>query len=454
MSREAGVYLRISLDPSGTRLGVTRQHRDCLTKAKTLGWHIREVYEDNDVSASSTKPRPAYQRMLADLEAGTINAVIVWDLDRLTRRPIEIEHFIDLADRKQIALASVGGDVDLGTDNGRLFARIKGAVARAEIERKSARQRAANTQRAEAGKPHVGRRAYGYSPDGLTVLQDEAAHIRDAAARLIAGQSINAITRHLNDAGARSTAGNPWRTTELRRMLRNPRYAALRVHQDKVIGPGQWPAILDADTHATIRGILDDPTRRAPGRPQASLLTSIATCVCGQTVYATRSGARVRHYYCRTRRHVTRQADPVDDYVAVAVVALAAEHGPMLLEQHSPDPGRIAHLRDRETELRARLDGLAQAYAAGAIDDLQLRAGSKRARGELEVVSKELVSASRSSPLARIVQASDPSGEWEAMGLDLQRMLVQEVATVRLLPPGRGARVFRPETVEVKLAGD
>ena len=55
--------------------------------------------------------------------------MVVWELDRLYRRPMELEYFVDLADDKHVALASIGGDADLSTDNGRLFARIKGAVA-------------------------------------------------------------------------------------------------------------------------------------------------------------------------------------------------------------------------------------------------------------------------------------------------------------------------------------
>ena len=91
--------------------------------------------------------------MLADIRDGRIDAVVAWDLDRLYRQPRELEDLIDLADQKHLALATVGGEADLSTDNGRLFARIKGAVAKREIDRKCARQKRANQQRAEAGTP-------------------------------------------------------------------------------------------------------------------------------------------------------------------------------------------------------------------------------------------------------------------------------------------------------------
>lgn len=446
--RRAGIYVRISLDPNGTRLGVTRQTADCQRKAQERGWVVHSIYEDNDTSASNGRPRPAYERMLADLEGGVIDAVVVWDLDRLTRRPIEIEHFIDLADRKQVALASVGGDVDLATDNGRLFARIKGAVARAEVERKSARQRAANTQRAEAGRPHAGRRAFGYTPDGAELVDAEAQHIRAAAEQLLAGGTIHAITAHLNAAGARTTAGNAWGTTEVRRMLRNPRYAGLRVHRGDVVGEGAWPIVLDRDTHRAVRAVLDDPSRRAPGRPQSSLLTGIAACgTCEARIYATRSGPRPRLYYCSTRAHLSRAAAPVDDYVTATLLTRLQKGAPELLDG-AADEERVRALGARERGLRARLDGLAEAYGMEDIDELQLRAGSRRLRAELEQVVAELTAARRRPAVSRLLAADDMAAEWEGMGLDARRAAVAAtMPLLRLWPAGRGARVFRPATV-------
>src|SRR4051812_11732029 len=171
---EAAVYLRQSVDRYGDELAIGRQREDCLKLCGGRGWTPRE-YVDNDKSATTGR-RPAYEKMLDDIRAGLLGAVVVWDLDRLHRRPIELEHFITLADEKHLALASVGGDADLSTDNGRLFARIKGAVARAEIERKSARQKRAARQRAEAGIWYVPR-PFGYTEAGDALVETEAAAV-------------------------------------------------------------------------------------------------------------------------------------------------------------------------------------------------------------------------------------------------------------------------------------
>jgi DNA invertase Pin-like site-specific DNA recombinase len=103
----AAVYLRQSLDRDGTGLAIARQRDDCLKLCVERGWEPVE-YVDNDTSASSGKARPAYMRMLADIDAGHLRAVVAWDLDRLHRRPVELEPFIDLADRHRLALERGG----------------------------------------------------------------------------------------------------------------------------------------------------------------------------------------------------------------------------------------------------------------------------------------------------------------------------------------------------------
>src|SRR5436309_3228999 len=137
--KNAAIYARISLDKAGDGLGVERQVQLCSKLAKQRGWPVRETYVDNSIGATNGKPRPAYERMLADVERGVIDAVICVDLDRLTRHPAELEHFMDLADRHGVALANVSGDTDLASSDGRLKARIMGAVARQESEKKGER---------------------------------------------------------------------------------------------------------------------------------------------------------------------------------------------------------------------------------------------------------------------------------------------------------------------------
>lgn len=430
-----------------------RQSEDCHQRAADLGWHVATVYEDNDVSASTGAPRLAYQRMLGDIDSGQITAVVVWDLDRLTRRPIEVEEFISMADRHGIALASIGGDCDLSTDNGRMFARIKGAVARAEIERKSARQKRANLQRARAGQPSAGRRPFGYSTDRMTVVVGEAAEIQKAMKALVGGSSIRGIVAEMNARGVTTTLGGRWQPTQLRRVLGNPRYAGLLLYRGEVLGKGKWPAIVDEDTFYAARAVLSDPARRPAGPPRRHLLSGIAQCAaCGAHIFGVYEKRKGALYRCESRRHVSTKAAPVDALVLAVVAGRLSRPDAIGLLAAPERAGEAARLREEGAGLRERLDGLAEAFAAAEIDRRQLGAGSARINRRLEEISRLLADLSTSPVLADLATAADVEKEIEAMyvdDLDRLRAVIGYLTDVTLHPPGRGARTFNPASVQI-----
>ena len=162
---KTAIYLRQSLDRDENKLAIDRQREACLDLCRRKGWTDTVEYVDNDTSASAGR-RHDYDQMLTDIEAGAVGAVLCYRLDRLHRQPRELEHFIDLANRHRVALATVTGDTDQSTEEGRLVARIMGAVDRAEVEKKSARQKLAHRQRAKAGKPWM-QRTFGYDTDTI-----------------------------------------------------------------------------------------------------------------------------------------------------------------------------------------------------------------------------------------------------------------------------------------------
>src|SRR5437879_2212926 len=96
----AAIYCRISADREGARLGVARQEADCRPLCERLGYppeRIR-VYSDNDLSAYSGKPRPAYRNLLRDMESGEVTLVTAWHTDRLHRSNKELAHFVEIVE--------------------------------------------------------------------------------------------------------------------------------------------------------------------------------------------------------------------------------------------------------------------------------------------------------------------------------------------------------------------
>src|SRR5207247_3467669 len=139
-------------------------------------------------------------------EAGSINGLLVYDLDRLHRQPSELESFIDLCQRLRLTnVASVSGDIDLTTPDGQFQARILGAVAKKESDDKSRRIRRKHEELALNGKVSGGgSRPYGYEADKLTVRPAEAAVVKDCARRLLAGEPVRSIAADLNKRGVPS----------------------------------------------------------------------------------------------------------------------------------------------------------------------------------------------------------------------------------------------------------
>src|SRR6266542_2810991 len=198
----AGIYARISSDREGDNLAISRQLTDSQKLAAERGWEVVERYVDADISAYSGTRRPEHLRMLDEIAAGLIAAVVVYHADRLQRHPRELEDFLDLCQRMGTKRATVSGDLDLSTHEGQLMARITGAVARKESDDKSRRIRRKHEELAAAGRVSGGgTRPYGYESDKRTIRPDEAEVIRECAARVLAGDSLRGICTDLNRAG-------------------------------------------------------------------------------------------------------------------------------------------------------------------------------------------------------------------------------------------------------------
>ena len=483
-AKRTAVYCRISDDRTGAGLGVERQEKECKELAERLGWEVVEVYSDNDISAYSGKPRPGYRNMIADLQAGKVDAVITWHTDRLHRKGgrglQELEDYIDLCESRRIPTHTVkAGVLDLSTASGRMNARIQAAVARHETEHNIERLRSARVQKVGRGEWVGGRRPFGYEADGVTVNQAEADALRWAASHVLAGMSLNAIVAKLNGQGIRTSTGKPWKPTELRRALVRPRNAGLIQHRtcgqkqepgkhhhtekcSEIVGRAEWPAILDEDTWRGVCATLSDPARRTnTTTARKYLLAGLARCgVCGDPVRSFSASAKRRPvrpvYTCRTGKHVIRTAEEVDRFVEEVVVGILTKRGAELLAPDQTGDTSALHLRD--AALRARLDELGRLAGEGVIDAGQLVQATTAIRTQREQITAQLAAMSRGSVLAGVADAADPAKVWTGLDLSRKRAVVDVLMTVTILPAKRGRRpgwrpgdsYFDPDTVRIE----
>jgi site-specific DNA recombinase len=235
--RSAAIYTRISRDKEGEENGVRRQRTACEELAKHLNLDVVAYYSDNDVGASKrtnkNKLRTEYPKLLADAYKGHFSTILAYSNSRLTRRMKEFEELVTLFEETGVEIRTmVSGDDDLATADGQLTARIKASVDVAESDRISERQKAAFRDNALQGKPKLThQRPFGWQKDGITLDAQEAALIRAAIKKVIAGASITATGNEWEAAGIRTAADkDTWPWTTVRNVLVGWRTVGVRTY--------------------------------------------------------------------------------------------------------------------------------------------------------------------------------------------------------------------------------
>ena len=456
MPRKAAIYARISSDRDGLSLGVERQLADCRELAARKGWPIAEEYIDNDISAYSGKPRPEYQRMLEDIKAGDRDAVVVYNADRLHRQPKELEEFMELCDAVGLKdMATCSGDTDLATDDGRLIARIMGAVARKESDDKSRRIRRKHAELAQRGMvAGGGNRPYGYAEDKITLVPSEAAVIQEAAKRVLSGDSLRSLCIEFQSRGLPTATGGQWRAGMLRRILSSARIAGQREHHGEVAAQAVWPAIITPQQSSRLRAFFADPERKGNRPPRRYLLAGFLRCaLCNAKLVSRPRADGTRNYVCAKAPgfagcgRLAILAETLEAFVVDAVMfrldspelaqALAGR------QRHSADED-AAH--DDLNQANGRLDELAKAYAAKEISLREWLVARKPIEREVEAAKKRLSRFTHTPALTGFIgNAATLRVQWSDLTLTRQQVIVRAILDhVRVGPAVRGRNRFDP----------
>ncbi len=436
-------------------MGVARQLEDCRKLAADRGWPVGAEYVDNDVSAFSGKPRRQYARMLAELASGDRDAVIVYNLDRLHRRPVELEEFVTLCESVGVRdVATVTADIDLGNDDGLFMARIFAAFAAKESGRKSARIRRKMLQNAQAGLPHGSARPFGYEADKITVRESEAAVVRQMVDRYLAGQSLRSLTIWLNQAGIAPSVAASWQTTAVRQVLSSGRIAGLREHRGEVIGDAVWPAII---TVAERDRVLARMAARSVSKSRTArtyLLSGMLRCGrCGNRLYSQARHSnpqnRVRRYVClRGPDHggcgrLTVVAAPVEELLTEAVLArLDSPQLADVLAGKATADADVAALAAQVDADQQRLDELAGLYADGAITAREWIAARDPITDRITAARRDIAAATDTTAVYELAgTGSALRTGWADLDLGRQQAIVKAVLDHAVIAPGTpGAR--------------
>lgn len=437
---QADIYVRISQDLTGEEAGVRRQEEQCRKLAADLGMEVRHVWVDNDLSATKKNVvRPDFEALLASQP----DAIICWHTDRLIRVTRDLERVIELGVNVH---AVVAGHLDLSTPAGRAVARTVTAWATYEGEQKAERQKLANAQAAREGRPYTaGIRPFGYGEDHMSIMSEEAQAIRDGAKMVLDGWSLSAVARYWTELGLLSprgvaAGGKAWTLRGVKKVLTSPRYIGRSTYLGEIVGEAQWPPILDPDDFYGVVAILNNPERfsggKRTGRTPGTLLAGIAVCgECGETVNG-RGYRGVLVYGCKAT-HTRTPRSIADDRASKATLARLMFPdflGQIMSAKEGVGASETAELHAEAQVLRERLDGLATAYAEGAISLSQMTAGSAALQKKLETVESQLVSTAGIPPLDPVAGVAGLITEWPGLPLPTRRAWVDFTLVVTLNP--------------------
>ena len=423
-----------------------------------------EVLIDNDASAFSGKHRPGYRRLLDALRSGEVDGVLAWHPDRLYRRYDDLAEFVEAVKDAGADVRTVQtGTIDLTTASGRMQAHMLGTVAVYESEHKSERIRRKHQELAENGRVSGGgHRPFGYEQDRKTLRPTEAREIADGAERLLAGESVRSLTRDWNERKVPSVRGGDWSPTTVKRLFMSGRISGQREHHGRIVGPAEWPGIIEPADTLRLRAILSDPSRMKGGGAavRSYLLTGWVACGrCGATMTTRpviRKGHHYRRYVCSADRGGCGRcgigAQPLEDLITEAM--FAALDTPKLAKAAATrrKASRAVDPTEDIAALEARLDELAEMFAAGEVT----RSEWSTARASIERRLSEARSA-----VATVV-ADDIGDEyvgrgdvlrdaWQDMSLDRRRAVIGAVVeTISIAPTTRANNKFDAGRVEVR----
>jgi site-specific DNA recombinase len=333
------------------------------------------VYKDIASAYNEDAKRREFENALLDLQAGRIDGIAVWKIDRLVRRTNQYRHVLDVLEESGGRLFSQQEGIDTAAEGTakiitNIVLNILVSLAEMESDNISVRLVLLAEERARQGKVHRGsKRPYGHTEDWTALVPEEARRLRGAAERIIEGETPTKITNDWNTRGIPTVMGRPWLPDTLKNILLSPRMVAQREYGGTLFDLVDVPPILERETWERVCAKLDTvplPRSKAVSR----LLSGILICPnCRYTMSGNSSAKGDPRYACRKRPGkpdacggTGALCTPVDAKVGAEVIAFLNDRESVsaLLRQHAPGP-ELEALHQRQTELNESLLALDQA---------------------------------------------------------------------------------------------
>lgn len=245
---KACVYTRVSTtEQANEGYSIEEQGRLCRSAIESKEWEYVGEYSDPGVSGR-TLEREGLQGMISAIEAGEVEAVVIYKLDRLSRKQKDTLTLIeDVMLTHNVALVSLNETLDTSTPWGRAMIGILSSFNQMELENIQERTKMGRAAKAAKGGYIGGKAPVGYKivNSELAIDPEEAEIVRMVFAMRMRGKSLQTIADELNDRGYKSRSGKLFLHSSVQSILRNEDiYRGLRTLKDGTKVDGTHEPIL------------------------------------------------------------------------------------------------------------------------------------------------------------------------------------------------------------------
>ena len=461
---------------------------------KHEGWVCLPDKHDDGGFSVGNLDRPAMRRLLADIDGGKVDCVVVYKVDRLSRSLMDFARVMQTFDRHQVSFVSVTQQFNTTHSMGRLTLNILLSFAQFEREIISERTRDKIAAARRKGKFSGGMPLLGYDvasgPGGtkLVVNDAEAEQVRAIFDLYIRDQALIPVVRELAKRGwankrwttkkGTERGGRPFGKTTLYHLLTNRTYTGMVTHKGEA-HPGEHAAIVDKATWERVRAILGRNGRTAGAAVRnryGALLKGILHCSCckcsmihSYTAKGGEGGKRYRYYVCLAAQKRGWDACPTKSIPAGEIERFVVEQikgigrDPAVLEgtlrqmrQQNARAMSDASSRQKvlERELARQEAALRKLVASGTPDpdrlaetNEQIRAAGEKLKGGIEIDRLGREQVDRSDVAAAL---SSFDGVWEQLAPKEQARVIQ-ILVERVAYDGRDGTVtitFHPTGIK------
>ncbi len=274
MAKRVALYVRVSTDEQAAEGYSIDAQREILESYCIVeDWEVADVYADDGYSGRTTR-RPAYQRMMAEMDRW--DAVLVLKMDRIHRNSRNFMNMMEVLDRNHKDFVSSTEALDTENALGRFVIDMIQRIAQLESEQIGERTYMGMREKAETlGETTGGKRTMGFTPpfgytleDGeLVAVPEELDVVSHIFGSYLSGATMDSICYDLNRSGTLTRRGNPWNKYNLRNILHNPVYAGYMRWTDLLLEHGAATVVTPEEfnrVQVVSASRVRDPSKRNP----------------------------------------------------------------------------------------------------------------------------------------------------------------------------------------------